>query len=144
MKITNKQLAIGGGITILLLLYWRKKGAGIVVTAKQSEDEAAGGGFGGGGVETKVLRESIITPVVVGATQTIPPVMNISAPTAPYAIGSTSNVAAPSSNVAPSRETPTAAASTPAISKPATSPLVNANARFDGLDDYSFDGAIGF
>ena len=142
MKITNKQLAIGGGIIILLLLLFKRKPTAIV--AAEEVEEGLGGAVGGGGVETKVLRESIITPVVVGATQTIPPVMNISAPTAPYAIGSTSNVAPPSSNVAPSRETPTAPASTPAISKPATSPLVNANARFDGLDDYSFDGAIGF
>jgi hypothetical protein len=142
MKITNKQLAIGGGIIILLLLLYKRKPTAIV--AAEEVEEGLGGAVGGGGVETRVLRESIITPVVVGATQTIPPVMNISAPTAPYAIGSTSNVAPPSSNVAPSRETPTAPASTPAISKPATSPLVNANARFDGLDDYSFDGAIGF
>jgi len=142
MKITNKQLAIGGGIIILLLLYWKRRGTAIIATEKVADE--FGTGIGGGGVETRVLRESIISPVVVGATQTIPPVMNISAPTAPYAIGSTSSNAAPTSSVTPDRATPTPTATTPAISKPATSPLVNANARFDGLDDYAFDGAIGF
>jgi len=150
MKVTNKQLAIGGGIIILLLLYWKKKGTKIIVdtkTTKQANDDTFGGG--GGVVPTTLTRESIITPVVVAAAPTLvpspAPIMNLSAPTAPYAIGSTSPSAPPQSTVTAGRETPAPAPSTPpVINKPATSPLINPTARFDGLDDYAFDGAVGF
>lgn len=155
MKVTNKQLAIGAGVIILLLLYWKKKGTKIVVdteTTKQANTDTFGGGGGGGVVPTTLTRESIITPVAVAAAPTLVPVttpvaplMNLSAPTSPMAIGSTASNAAPQSTVTPDRAAPAPAPSTPpVIAKPATSPLINATARFDGLDDYAFDGAIGF
>lgn len=160
MEITNKQLAIGGGIVILLLLFLKKRRSEVTVTAQPMgevvREEIDGFGSGGGGViPTTLTRESIITPVAVSAAPTLipvtmptpAPVMNLSSPSAPYAINSSSPSAPATSTVTPERATPAPAPapSTPAITPPSKPvPLINANARFDGLDDYSFDGAIGF
>jgi hypothetical protein len=164
MEITNKQLVIGGGIVILLLLYLKKRRSILTVTAEPigevvpEEIDGFGSGGGGGVIPTTLTRESIITPVAVAASPTLipvtmptpapvtmptpAPVMNLSAPTAPYAIGSTSSSAPATSTVTPEREPATPLPLVP--SKPIAAPAASNLARFDGLDDYSFDGAIGF